>query len=290
MPYGHVRKDSDVLPKKAMTAALSVALCGTLAVVPVAFAAPKEPAPPVQTPLGTNPQLPPLPSLTTPPAATPNATPSPWGWPFPAAATPNATPSPTPTGPSLTMDEDPQRQRERLAKHFKLMGKAGRATGGSSDLAGSIIGGERDPKKIDEAVSDANKELDNLMAFAPGGSPNSSLADRAQAAGRDARGTIELLKKDHLQLGEQAKKNDVAGWMTTMAFMIMHLGFLTMDIFFALGMNVAQAFLPFKLPEFKMPDFSPQATQPPPTGQPNARPSTEPNTAPTPQPSPQPQP
>lgn len=169
-----------MLRKKALTASLSVALCGTLAVVPVAFAAPKEPTP-APMPVGTNPPLPPLPSLTSPPAATPSATPSPWGWPFNQPA-PSTSPSATPTGPTLTMDEDPQRQRERLAKHFKLIGKSGRATGGSADLAGTVIAGEKDPKKIDEAVADANKELDNLMAFAPGGAPNSPLADRAGAA------------------------------------------------------------------------------------------------------------
>ncbi|MFC7305170.1 hypothetical protein ACFQVC_13175 [Streptomyces monticola] len=276
-----------MLPKKALTAALSVTLCGTLAVIPAASAAPKEPAPTSAGVPSPPPTLPPLPSLTSP-------SPQPPGQPQPQfPSQPPAQPQAQPPS-GLTHDEDPHRDRERMARQWKMMGRSGAATGNSADLVGSVIGGEKDPKELDKGVAEANKSLDNLMAIAPGG----SLA-RAKAAGRDVKLSVRLLKEDHLKLAEQAKKNDVAGWMMTAAFMIMHFGWLSVDICFALGLNVAQSFIPFKLPEFKLPEppqdprktpssqnsqTQPQQPRQPQQPQPMATPSAPPQAA-TPSPS-----
>ncbi|MFE0106367.1 hypothetical protein [Streptomyces sp. NPDC059009] len=244
--------------KHALTAALSVAVCGALALVPVAAAAPKDPTPPpVSTPGATPPSLPPLPSL-------PSPTPQPWGWPNAAtptpAATPTATPTPTPTktGSPLTIQEDPRRDRERLAQSWRTIGKFGGATGSTADLAGLALGGERDEKKLDESVAEANRGLDNLLAIMPGGS-----LSRAKERGYDIRSTIELLKQDNRAFKDAGVRGDVVAIMTQAAFTMFHLALLAFDIFFGLGLSFAQAFLPFPLPDFKLPDLSKQATQTP---------------------------
>ncbi|MFE0174537.1 hypothetical protein ACFWZ2_19650 [Streptomyces sp. NPDC059002] len=235
--------------KQALTSALSAALCGTLALVPAASAAPREPTPPPQA---SAPVLPPLPSLPSAPT-----TPQPWTWPG-TSPSPTTEPTPKPSTP-LTIKEDPRRDRERLAQSWRTIGKFGGASGSTADLAGIVLGGERDEKKLDVSVAEANKSLDNLLAIIPGGS-----LSRAKARGHDIRSTVELLKADNRAFKEAGVRGDVAAIFFQSAWAMVHLSLLAFDIFFGLGLSFAQAFLPFPLPDFKLPEFKmPEPPKPP---------------------------
>ncbi|WP_329122223.1 hypothetical protein [Streptomyces sp. NBC_01465] len=196
----------------------------------------------------------------------------------PVPPTPTPTPTPTPSASSkLTIQEDPLRERERMAVGFRTVGKFGGATGATAELAGLVIGGERDPKTLDAALADADKGLDNLLAIIPGGS-----LTRAKMAGYDIRGSVALLKTDQRALVEAGVKGDVASFMGTAAFLMVHLALLAADIFFGLGLSIAQAFIPFPLPTFTVPDFKFPWDKPQPTATPTPSATPSPTTTPSP--------
>ncbi|MBC9717600.1 hypothetical protein H9Y04_34220 [Streptomyces sp. TRM66268-LWL] len=253
--------------KQFLTVALSAALCGSLALGSAVSAAPKDPTP-ASTGSGQEPpQLPPLPSLTTPPPADPAATPSPaanpwfmppsptgdpfaWLKPKPAESPqPSASgePQPSPTKPEFDPAYDVTGKRKALAKTWKTIGKFGNGSGNVADFAGTVLSGEKDPKVLAELELKANASLDNLLGGFAGGPPGS---DRAKAY-RVLEGTIQSLKAENKAMREAGQRGDLAGLAIHAGFSMMYMSFLAADVFVNIAFGVVAQVLPFDIPEFK---------------------------------------
>ncbi|SDK38145.1 hypothetical protein [Streptomyces indicus] len=282
--------------KQLLTVALSAALCGTLALGSAVSAAPKEPSPAAAGSDQEPPRLPPLPSLTTPPPAQPGgqepaAAPSPTPWfTFPTFSwppAPNASQQPGASQPAGQASGDPTPdpsqspypefegadlpgKRKALAKTWKTIGKFGNGAGDVADFAGTVLGGEKDPKVLLAAELKANASLDNLLGGFAGGPPRS---DRAKAY-RVLEGTIQALKAENKAIREAAAKGDLPGTAIHAGFSMMHMSFLAADVFVNIALSVVGQVLPFELPEFTFtpPKNANQAQNP----QQNANPAQNP--------------
>ncbi|NGO80381.1 hypothetical protein G6045_32700 [Streptomyces sp. YC504] len=255
--------------KQFLTVALSAALCGTLALGSAVSAAPKDPTPAATGSGQEPPTLPPLPSLTTPPPAQPDAakpTPSPTPWftfptfSWPPAPNPSASgdPTPKPTGPEFDPAYDMVGKRKKLAGTWKTIGKFGNGAGDVADFAGTVLGGEKDPKILAAAEIKANASLDNLLGGFAGGPPGT---DRAKAY-RVLEGTIQALKAENKAIREAGQRGDLAGLAIHAGFSMMHMSFLAADVFVNIALSVVGQVLPFDIPEFK---FTPPAVPTPTT-------------------------
>ncbi|MFJ2738802.1 hypothetical protein ACIO3O_03950 [Streptomyces sp. NPDC087440] len=145
------------------------------------------------------------------------------------------------------------KDREKLASTFQTVSKFGAASERTGKLAGMVVKGEKDKKKLDKARKDSDKGLDNLMAIIPGGSP-ANYAGRAatpqQAAAREGmKAAVELIKTDTKALVEAALKGDAAGFTKVGGTLVVHLGQLATSIFLEMGLGAVKDILP-KAPTF----------------------------------------
>ncbi|CAM5443709.1 hypothetical protein GCM10010329_51180 [Streptomyces spiroverticillatus] len=145
------------------------------------------------------------------------------------------------------------KDREKLASTFKTVSKFGAASQQTGKLAGMVVNGEKDKKKLDKARKDSDKGLDNLLAIIPGGSP-ANYAGRAatpqQAAAREGmKAAVELIKTDTKELVAAALKGDAAGFTKVGGTLVVHLGQLATSIFLEMGLGAVKDILP-KVPSF----------------------------------------
>ncbi|MFJ6698267.1 hypothetical protein ACIQM4_19650 [Streptomyces sp. NPDC091272] len=200
----------------ALSASVTVALCGVLTLGPAAVASPD--------------------ARTTPSAPAGAATSS------AAARTGNAV--------AAAKDKD----REKLASTYRTVTKFGTASQQTGKLAGLAVNGEKDKGKLEEARKDSDKELDNLMAIIPGGSPATTdgraaapapASASASASVRvDLKASVTQIKADTKALVDAALKADNAALTTAAGTLLVHLGQLATTVFTDIGLNTVKDVAP----------------------------------------------
>ncbi|MDG4861579.1 hypothetical protein P8605_25925 [Streptomyces sp. T-3] len=90
--------------------------------------------------------------------------------------------------------------KKRVAENFALVTNVSDALAPVGALATTVLGGETDPAKLDALKTQADEELENLLAFAPGGSPAS------RSAGPNTKATVRAVKAGLARLYDAATK------------------------------------------------------------------------------------
>jgi hypothetical protein len=142
---------------------------------------------------------------------------------------------------------------------FRAIAKMAGAMAPVAELGGQALGGERDPKKLDEAQQAADAGLDNLLAIIPTKAlVNESSASEIAAMRRDLKATGQLLKTDTKDMVQAAKKLDPGQVAVVGARTAAHLAMLAFDIFAGFGTDFIQGVFKAVFPSV------PTAATPPP--------------------------
>ncbi|MFC7304036.1 hypothetical protein ACFQVC_07390 [Streptomyces monticola] len=177
----------------------------------------------------------------------------------PATAAAAATDKPLDGTAGVPQPPDPLTELEmkRQAKTFHTFGKMGNAHAETSNFAGDVFSGEKDPLKLREGLKKADASLDNLLAIAPGGSP----AHRAAFPGLAE--TVKAIKAENRKLAEARARDDFPALVAGGTTITTQLSLLTAQVFTAFGFGIAQGVLEgiFKPPKQQTPQ-TPQAQQP----------------------------
>lgn len=171
-----------------------------------------------------------------------------------AVASPEPRTAAPSTGATHLADGD-AKDREKVAATMRTVTKLGAASQKTGKLAGMVMSGEKDEKKLAKARTASDKSLDNLLAIIPGGSP-ATVHGRAASdpvpvpvpvpvpAGTDLKATVALVKADTKAMVEAALKADVGAFTTVGASLIAHLGQLTVGVFLGSGLSTVKDALP----------------------------------------------
>lgn len=200
----------------ALSASVTVALCGLLTLGPAAVASPE--------------------ARTAPPTRSTPSTPS----------TPSTSPT-SPDSPTSSISPAAGKDREKLASTFRTATKFGKASEQTGELATLVLSGEKDEQKLTEAHQESDKELDNLLAIIPGGSPAATdgrAATAHSAALVDLKATVALIKADTKTMVDAAQKADAAGFTKASGTLMVHLGQLATSVFLETGLDAARDVLP----------------------------------------------
>ncbi|MGW7413381.1 hypothetical protein [Streptomyces sp. NPDC054863] len=165
------------------------------------------------------------------------------------------------SGTGNVAPEPKDKDREKLASTLRTVTKFGAASQKTGKVAGLAVNGEKDKAKLEKARKASDKELDNLMAIIPGGSPaatdgravtpssalSSALSSAPSSARADLKGSVALIKADTQALVDAALKADVEAIMKAGGTLIVHMGQLATTIFVEIGLGAVKDVLP-KLP------------------------------------------
>jgi hypothetical protein len=155
-------------------------------------------------------------------------------------------PSAPPVGVTHLADGD-AKDREQVAATIRTVTKFGAASQKTGKVAGQVMNGEKDEKKLTKARKASDKSLDNLLAIIPGGSPataNGRAASAPGSVGPDLKASVALIKADTKAMVDAALKGDVGSFTTVGASLIAHLGQLAVGIFLQSGLDTVKNTLP----------------------------------------------
>ncbi|MDG4858047.1 hypothetical protein P8605_07765 [Streptomyces sp. T-3] len=135
---------------------------------------------------------------------------------------------PTPPDPAT------EQQMRHQGEGFRTFGKLGGAYADTSNFAGEVLEGEVEPGKAEEKLAQVDKSLDNLLAFAPGGSIARSVTNPVLA------GTVEAIKKEVRTMYAARTKGDYAVVLGSSTALTTQLSLLAAACFTSFGVNLAQ--------------------------------------------------
>lgn len=149
-----------------------------------------------------------------------------------------------------------EQQMRHQGEGFRTFGKLGGAYADTSTFAGEVLDGKVKPDEAEAKLAKVDESLDNLLAFAPGGSIARSGTNPVLA------GTVDAIKKEVRKMHEARTKGDYGVVLGSSAALTTQLSLLAAACFTSFGVNLAQQIVETIFQTPKPPEQTPPQPQP----------------------------